>query len=345
MATINERKTANGTIKYRAKVRMNGLEFSKTFARKTDAKEWIASTETKIREGELTGGAVYRKKTLSEAVAKFKKQKESMSAHWKNYKFHFKYLENNYGKVKIENFTPAKIAEIRDRLKDEGRSNATVNRYLSTLSSLFNTIVKEWMWLNANPCRNIKKLREDNARERFLTKDEISKLLAVAKQETKLPMYPILLIAVRTGMRRGEILNLKWTDIDYDNGLIIIQRTKNGDKRSVPLTLEIKEALEVYGKVRRLDTQLVFPSPTKPSVPPEIKNEFANIIAKAEITDFRFHDLRHTAASYMAMSGASLLDIASILGHRTMHMVKRYSHLTKSHERSVIERMNQAMIE
>ena len=116
--------------------------------------------------------------------------------------------------------------------------------------------------------------------------------------------------------------------------------TKNGTSRSVPLTGEVLELLHKHSKIRRLDSDLVFPSPNDPQRPLHFRASWLTALKRAEISEFRFHDLRHCAASYLAMSGASLAEIVEVLGHRTLAMVKRYAHLSQDHVAGVVERMN-----
>jgi integrase len=139
-----------------------------------------------------------------------------------------------------------------------------------------------------------------------------------------------------------EIVSLRWSDVDLKRGLLTFQETKNGERRTVPLMGYALNVLTQHAKVGRLDTQLVFPN-AKGETFPRFREAFENAVARAGIVDFRFHDLRHSAASYLAMNGASLMEIAEILGHKTLAMVKRYAHLSESHTRNVLARMNQAV--
>ncbi|MEP2759022.1 MAG: site-specific integrase, partial [Hyphomicrobiales bacterium] len=139
---------------------------------------------------------------------------------------------------------------------------------------------------------------------------------------------------------QGEILGLTWPKVDLPRGIIILEDTKNGENRAVPLVGHAKEVLHELGKVRRIDTDLIFHSSTKPTAPVAIRRPWAQAVLAAELQDFKFHDLRHTAASYLAMNGASQIEIAEILGHKTLEMVKRYAHLSEAHTRNIVERMS-----
>jgi integrase len=161
-----------------------------------------------------------------------------------------------------------------------------------------------------------------------------------ACQESKSKfLYLVVLLAVSTGMRQGEILGLKWKDIDLDRRRIILHETKNNERRGVPLTGPAFQMIKDLSKVRRIDSPLVFPG-RKGEKPTDIRTAWIEALEKAGIADFRFHDLRHTAASYLAMNGATLAEIAEVLGHKTLQMVRRYAHLSESHTAGVLERMN-----
>jgi len=149
-----------------------------------------------------------------------------------------------------------------------------------------------------------------------------------------------VVLALSTGMRQMEVMGLSWADVDLKRGYLILHETKNGERRSVPLVSHARELIEAMSKVRRLDTNLLFYSDVKPTVPVFIRSHWGKALKAAEIEDFKFHDLRHTAASYLAMNGASLAEIADILGHKTLQMVKRYAHLSEQHTSKVLEAMN-----
>ena len=142
-----------------------------------------------------------------------------------------------------------------------------------------------------------------------------------------------------------EIWSLVWTNIDLERGLIILHETKNNDRRSLPLQSHAHKLMQERYKIRRTDTDLVFPSSKNPFVPFDFRVPFQRVIQNAFIEDFRFHDLRHSAASYLAMSGATLSEIAAVLGHKTLSMVKRYSHITDQHTSNVVKKMNRQIFE
>jgi len=141
-------------------------------------------------------------------------------------------------------------------------------------------------------------------------------------------------VAITTGARKGELERLKWSDIDFDRGLAYVHQTKNGEPRVLPLT---KQVLTEMGRVDK-EAELIFNSSIKPNKPFEFRKEWIKALKRADIKDFRFHDLRHTCASYLAQNGCSLLEIADVLGHRQVSMTARYSHLCVSHKQKLIEK-------
>jgi integrase len=141
-------------------------------------------------------------------------------------------------------------------------------------------------------------------------------------------------------MRQAEILNLKWADVDIDKGRVILLETKNGEIRQVAITGHALELLIQLSKIRRLDTFYLFPGKF-PKKPIDIRSAWETVVKKSGITDLLFHTLRHSCASYLAMNGASLAEIAEVLGHKTLSMVKRYAHLSENHTAKVVSSMNE----
>jgi integrase len=215
-----------------------------------------------------------------------------------------------------------------------------VVRYLAALSHCLSVAVKEYQWLDDSPMRKVSKPKEPRGRVRFLSDDERAALLRECQASPNPYLYPVVVLALSTGMRAGEIMNLEWRDVDLQKGWLTLRETKNGERRGVPLAGKAMELVKLHGKVRRLDTQLLFPGKEHPHKPMDLRAPWNAAVKRAGLEDFRFHDLRHSAASYLAMGGASLAEIADVLGHKTLSMVKRYARLSESHKAGVVERMN-----
>jgi integrase len=211
-----------------------------------------------------------------------------------------------------------------------------VNRYLAALSDAFTVAVKEWEWLEDSPMRKVKKPKEPRGRVRFLSEDgERPRLLKACEESSNPYLYPVVVLALSTGMRQGEIMGLTWEDVDLHQGRATLHETKNGERRVVPLSGKALELLKEHSKVRRLDTNLLFPG-KNPQKPIDLRAPWEAALKKAGIEDFRFHDLRHSAASYLTEAGVPLVTVAEILGHKTMQMVQRYSHVATKHKAEVV---------
>ena len=148
-----------------------------------------------------------------------------------------------------------------------------------------------------------------------------------------------MLLAIATGARKGELLGLRWRDVDWAWQQLVFHDTKNKERRTVPVRGEAWTRLEAWaGGVARIGPDWVFPRPDGRK-PLDIRYAWEQARAQAGLEDFRFYDLRHSTASYLAMSGASLVEIAEVLGHKTLQMVRRYTHLSGAHTAGVVERM------
>ncbi len=350
MAAIQERKSTNGEVSYRVLVRLKGYpQQTATFKRKTDAKKWAQQTEAAIREGRHFIIAEGKKHTFNELVNRYLKEILPLKIQKKKkqpiYQFHW--WKEQLGSYTLADITPSLIYEYKNKLSSEItrtnalRTPATIKRYLAALSHMFTIAVKEWQWLDSNPVLKVTKPIEPRGRVRFLSDNERMRLLEACKQSTYEPLYLIVVLCLSTGARKMEIIGLNWDDVDLNREVITLHETKNGDRRLLPITGHALELLRNYAKLRRLDTNLVFPSKAKPKQSIDIRCHWEAAIKKADIEDFRFHDLRHSAASYLAMNGATIAEIAEVLGHKTLQMVKRYSHLSEAHTKSVVSKMNE----
>lgn len=250
--------------------------------------------------------------------------------------------QGQLGNLHLDQVTPSRLAACRDELLSSGRSPATVNRYLSALSHASAVATREWAWLDENPMQKVARLPEPRGRVRMLDESERRWLLAACEASSNRYLYALVVLALSTTARKMELLTLTWGDVDLSRGRLILHQTKNKERHSLPLTGHAAKVVQALSKVRRIDTALLFPRPDG-KAPTDIRYAWQQALGAAGIDDFRFHDLRHSAASYLAMNGASLLEIAAVLGHKTLSMVQRYSHLTEGHTAAVVGRMNRAI--
>ncbi len=215
-------------------------------------------------------------------------------------------------------------------------SPAGLNRELACLKTMFNKAV-EWGKVTVSPCARVKKLKEDNKRTRFLSEDEMKRLAEFASPELR----QILMILIHTGMRKGELQNLKWMDLDFNQNLITIAQSKNGKVRYIPMNVAVKNVL-LQRRLSKESQTWVFAGMGRS--PYTFRKAFETARKSAGLEDVRIHDLRHTFASYLCMSGADLITVKELLGHSSLSMTERYSHLTNRHRADAVARLERLPI-
>jgi integrase len=187
-----------------------------------------------------------------------------------------------------------------------------------------------------NPVQHIRSKPENNERIRFLSDDERARLFKACKASQWSKLHLLVLMAITTGARKSELLNLTFSDIDFERQTAYVQTSKNGQPRVLPLTNEV---LAELNKFKSQEASLIFNSELKPDRPMCFTKQWKKALVQAEIKDFRYHDLRHSCASLLAQSGASLLEIAEVLGHKQIQVTKRYSHLCIDHKTRLINKV------
>lgn len=366
MANIEKRTDQNGKTSYRVKIRLKGYPVeSATFDRLTDARKWAASTENAIREGRHFKTTEAKKHTFADAIDRYCADVlpvKFTTKEQRNRRPILQWWRDELGLHVMADLASPLFAQCRDRLlKKTNKSGKpfsadSIKKYFGVVQNVLKYAVNEWHWLEQSPLRDrrVEMPELPAGRVRFLDDQERERLTAACKESANPLLYPAFILALSTGMRQGELMNLYWrvpsnppTEtawgvVHLDQNAIVLHSTKNGERRRVPLVGVALHVMRELSKVRRLDTALVFPSadPDCPDKPIELKKAWATALKRAEVVDFRWHDIRHTTASYLAMNGASLAEIAEILGHKTLQMVRRYSHLSDSHVSNVLASMN-----
>lgn len=355
-----------GGVIYRAQIRAKGRPSeSANFPNRKEANDWARATEAAIREGRYFPQARARRTAFDELAADYlahavghltEKERTSRTRHLAWWAARFEGLS-------LAEITREAVSRARDVLAAEPytrgkvhtnrktgekllpnmrpRSGATVNRYLAALSDLFTFAVKERNVIERNPVSDLTRRKEARGRTRFLTDDERETLLAACATSPWPALRALVLLAVITGARKGELITLRWPDVDLKTGRALVRHTKNGEQRVLPLAgraLEVLRGLRLQNSAR---SEYVFPQPfgDEPGAYEYFDAHWYVAREAAGLADFRFHDLRHTTASMLAAQGASLLEIADVLGHKTLAMVKRYSHLLIDHKAGVIAKM------
>lgn len=250
---------------------------------------------------------------------------------WKRDQLSIKNLSVSFKGKYIYEINNLDIEEYKRKRREEGKTGATINRELACLRTIFNKSI-EWGKLKTSPPK-IKLFKENNQRVRYLEKAEAKKLIEVSPE----PLKSIIIIALNTGMRRGEILNLKWRDIDFKEKIITIWDTKNKEKRVTPINKIVYNTLLDINKNLNSEYVFVGKDGKRHISGSYISHLFEKIIKKLGIKNFRFHDLRHTFASWLIMKGIDLKTVQELLGHKTFNMTLRYAHLSPDHKKLAVE--------
>jgi len=227
----------------------------------------------------------------------------------------------------ISGITPSLINKYKTRRRGEEASPSTVNRELALMKHAFSLAIKEWEWVRENPVRKVSMEKEGASRDRWLTREEEEKLLTPSPVWLK----EIIIFAIETGCRRGEILTLEWKDVDLFKRTVIVFGEKTGERRVIPLTQKTFELLKARERaranVRPLKGDFVFTYPAGRKVNIHtLRTAFEAAVEKAKIEGFRFHDLRHTFASRLAQSGTDPYTIQRLMGHKSFVTTQRYAH-------------------
>lgn len=243
-------------------------------------------------------------------------------------------LKKEFGSLRLQNFSLSLLESYQSRRLAEGRKPATVNRYLATIKHMFTKAV-DWEMVPEDTFKRVRRVKlseENNRRLRYLSIEESDILVAAAEPHLK----PILTTALNTGMRRGEILGLTWEQVDLKHGFLLLDKTKSGKRREIPINSSLSETLRTLLVARRIDIPFVFFDPITGRRYQSVKRAFATACRRAGIYDFHFHDLRHTFASQLVMNGVDITTVSKLLGHASLTMTLRYSHLSPNHLKEAV---------
>ena len=333
LATIIKTKTGA----WKAIIRQHGQPLkTKTCQLKRDAEDWARDAESDIQKGIYNPGArILRKLLMSEALDRYESNVSptKRASTQDRESVRFRHLHKYFGQYALTAITPEIVARYRDARLTQGKSANTVRLELALLGHLYTTAIREWgMSFMRNPVTLIKKPSPGHGRTRRLSADEEVRLLTACHAHSNPMLTWIVEVALYTGMRQGEILGLHTEQVDIERRIIGLTHTKNGTERTVPLSVRATTVLAtaLANPARPRDTNLVFfgdPGHDGVRRPYVTGKVWQTILTRAGIIDLHFHDLRHEAASRLVEMGLSDLEVAAITGHKSMQMLKRYTHL------------------
>jgi integrase len=278
-------------------------------------------------------------KTFKEMMEKFEEEHASKKRSAATFKEYIKKLNSFFGDCTVSKISPPMINEFKNKRRSEGVTGATINRHLATLRKAFNLAINEWEWVKENPVLRVSVEKEPPGRVRYLSEEEFDRLYDACPEWLK----PIVLTAKHTGMRRENILSLKWEQVDLFRRVITLEHTKNDERHGIPLNDTLLQMFLSLSKVRHLHSSYVFCHENGKRFY-EIKKGFKKALKKAGIEDFRFHDLRHCFASSLVQKGVDLYQVQRLLGHKSNAMTQRYAHLAPENLRNAVLKLDEKVM-
>lgn len=348
MVRYYKRENKKGTC-YQARIRIKGYkDLVKTFKLKSEAQAWAEPIEVAMKKG------IYRENPavintndsrqsivfMSDLIKYFEENiaNERYSSPEK-YTVMYQWWIDKIGTVKVQELTASMLSSCKQILATEKikkkdrevvRGNNTINKYLMCISAILTFAVKELEIIDSNPMAKVKIMQKPTGRTRFLSDAEIDILKQACKAHSKI-LHIFFLLALKTGGRFNEIRHLQLKDIDCTNNKVYFIDTKNKTNRGVHVDSKTLALVNEYILENKITSGYIFRSTKRGAELADIKGILEQTIKNAEIEDFHIHDIRHTTASILAKNGATLLEIAEILGQKSLTVARRYSHLTKKH--------------
>ncbi len=292
-------------------------------ANKKLAQNVLAMVKVRIIEGKFFDVLQEKNRTFDEMMERYMTEHMSKKPSRESFVYFKKNLSSFFSGYALAEITPNLIVQYKAKRYKNGVAPSTINRELSVMKAAFNRSIKEWGWCRDNPVSKVSMEKENNKRDRWMTDEEETLLLSFSLDWLK----DIILFALHTGMRRGEILSLTWKGVDLFRKTVTVFHSKNGEKRTIPINQTTFDLLRHKIKVRSIITDLVFHSKVcTPINKDNLRRSFNLAIKKAGIDDFHFHDLRHTFATRLIQTGVEIYKVQKLLGHKTSAMTQRYAH-------------------
>lgn len=315
MATIRKRDS-----KWHVQVRRSGQSQTRSFTHKADAEAWGRKTERDIDTDDLSNSDRLSRIFLRELLERYSSEvlPKKRSGVIEQF-FVDRFLRHSIAALPLSRLSSTHVSQYRDE-RLQVVSGSTVHRELGVLRHVFEVARKDWgIPLKSNPVHGITMPSVGRPRERRVSEAELTSMHRACSHPL---LWQVITMALETGMRRGEIVRMRWEDIDWEVGTLHIPVTKNGHPRTIPLTGRALEVLRELHDTERPDDTAVFPMTGN-----AVRLAWVRLKEKAGVVDLRFHDLRHEAVSRFFEMGLSIPEVALISGHRDPRMLFRYTHL------------------
>jgi len=256
-------------------------------------------------------------------------------------KYTMRILSRVFGKKKLSEIT-RKDVDTHIQQRRRKLAPGSINRGLSLLKNMLDMAV-EWGCLESNPARKVKQLKEPPGRIKWLNDSELERLLDACKLSTNPILYQIVLTALNTGMRKGELQRLTWDDVDFERRIITVKQSKNNETRHIQISKGLLPVLKGL-LLERPHSYYVFSTPDGNKPCGNWRRAFETACRRTDVANFRFHDLRHTFASYLGMSGCNAFEIKALTGHKTLAMAARYTHISDVQLRTAVNKIRATCI-
>jgi integrase len=295
-----------------------------------------AKVLTQIAEGKWLNRSMHEDKTFDEMIEKYLSEysiSKTQSGQTRDRGI-AKNLCSFFSGNRLSEIAPPLIVDYKAKRRKEGAKPATIERELCLMKRSFNLAVREWEWVKDNPLTKVSRERFNNQVDRWLSRGEEARLLKHSPEW----LERIMAFAINTGMRQGEILDLRWPFVDLSRRTATIMLSKNGERRTIPLNDNAMDVMKTQAKVRHLSSDYVFTSRTGTRLEKRnLVRAFHQAVSRGKVEDFRFHDLRHTFATRLAQAGVDIYTIAKLLGHKDIRMTQRYAHHSTESLRGGVE--------
>ena len=283
----------------------------------------LGQVRVQIIEGRFFEKPESQQRTLTDLLDRYLSEHAARRANYRRDRTSVKDLKTFFGNPTLDQITPKRIVAYKNHRYTDGVKPATINRELASLRKAFNLARRECEWCEDNPVCRVSVEQEHNTRDRWLTADEEPQFMSAAPAWLR----ELMVFAIHSGMRQGEILGLTWTGVDLFRRTGTVFKSKNGERRTLPLNQTALALLKHKAGSRSVDTELVFPSEARTRLnASNISRALNLVLKKAQLTDFHFHDLRHTCATRMVQAGVDLYKVQRLLGHKSPIMTQRYAH-------------------
>jgi integrase len=318
VATIRKR---NG--QWQVQVRRLGFDpVSKTFQARQDAAGWARQIEAEMDRDVFVPRKRAESVTVETLTDRYLKEVAPQKRSYRAMRYDLLALGHHFRHRTLATLTPADVAKFRDARLASGCAGATVRKQLNVLARVIDTAGRDWgIHAPINPARAVNRPAAAPGRAKRLPPSEEAVLLEACRASRAANLEAVAVLALETGMRLGELLSLQWTHVRLDRRTAHLQTTKNGEARTVPLS---SRAVDLLAGLERHPSGRVFPN-WKDTL--SFEHAWHRAVVRSGLEDLRFHDLRHEAATRLFERGLNPMQVATITGHKTLQMLKRYTHL------------------